>query len=82
MCVCVWVGGWESQECGFENVKDAMVKNAGNWGSIHGSGRSPGERNGYPCQYSCLENSQRSLAGCSPWCRKESDMTENLTLSL
>ena len=33
MCVCVWVGGWESQECGFENVKDAMVKNAGNWGS-------------------------------------------------
>ena len=57
MCVCVWVGGWESQECGFENVKDAMVKNAGNWGSIHGSGRSPGERHGNPLQYPCLENS-------------------------
>ena len=26
-------------------------------GSIPGSGRSPGERNGYPLQYTCLENS-------------------------
>ena len=26
-------------------------------GSIPGSGRSPGERNSYPLQYSCLENS-------------------------
>ena len=26
-------------------------------GSIPESGRSPGERNGYPLQYSCLENS-------------------------
>ena len=25
-------------------------------GSIPGSGRSPGEGNGYPLQYSCLEN--------------------------
>ena len=25
-------------------------------GSIPGSGRSPGERIGYPLQYSCLEN--------------------------
>ena len=31
--------------------------NAGNTGSIHGSGRSPGEENGNPFQYSCLENS-------------------------
>ena len=30
---------------------------AGDPGSIPGSGRSPGERNGYPLQYSCLENS-------------------------
>ena len=29
----------------------------GDVGSIPGSGRSPGERNGYPFQYSCLENS-------------------------
>ena len=31
--------------------------NAGDRGSIPGSGSSPGERNGFPCQYSCLENS-------------------------
>ena len=30
--------------------------NAGNPGSIPGSGRSPGEGNGNPLQYSCLEN--------------------------
>ena len=30
---------------------------AGNLGSILGLGRSPGEGNGYPLQYSCLENS-------------------------
>ena len=30
--------------------------NAGNLGSIPGSGRSPGEGNGHPLQYSCLEN--------------------------
>ena len=41
-----------------------MVKNlpvntrdAGDVGSIPGSGRSPGEGNGNPLQYSCLENS-------------------------
>ena len=30
--------------------------NAGGLGLIPGSGRSPGEGNGYPLQYSCLEN--------------------------
>ena len=30
--------------------------NAGDVGSIPGSGRSPGERNGNPLQYSCLAN--------------------------
>ena len=30
--------------------------NAGDVGSIPGSGRSPGEGNGNPLQYSCLEN--------------------------
>ena len=38
-----------------------MVKNppanAGHAGLIPGLGRSPGEGNGYPLQYSCLENS-------------------------
>ena len=31
--------------------------NAGDPGLFPGSGRSPGEGNGYPLQYSCLENS-------------------------
>ena len=31
--------------------------NAGDPSSIPGSGRSPGEGNGYPLHYSCLENS-------------------------
>ena len=30
--------------------------NAGDPGLIPGLGRSPGEGNGYPLQYSCLEN--------------------------
>ena len=55
--------------------------NAGDLGSIPGLGRSPGWGHGNPLQYSCLENphGQRSLVGCSPWGRKESDMTEWLS---
>ena len=34
----------------------ASAGNAGDLGSIPGSGRSPGEGNGNPLQYSCLEN--------------------------
>ena len=34
----------------------ASAWNAGDRGSIPGSGRSPGEGNGNPLQYSCLEN--------------------------
>ena len=33
--------------------------NEGDPGSIPGLGRSPGEGNGYPLQYSCLENSMK-----------------------
>ena len=36
-------------------VKNLPAK-AGDAGSIPGSGRSPGEGNGNPLQYSCLEN--------------------------
>ena len=34
-----------------------MPANAGNTSSVPGSGRSPGEGNGYPLQCSCLGNS-------------------------
>ena len=40
---------------GSSEVK-ASASNAGDPGSIPGSGRSPGEGNGNPVQYSCLEN--------------------------
>ena len=44
-------------------------------GSIPGSGRSPGEGNGNPLQYSLPGefHGQRSLVGHSPWGCKESD---------
>ena len=38
------------------NSKESAC-NAGDPSSIPGSGRSPGEGNGYPLHYSCLENS-------------------------
>ena len=43
---------------GFPGGSDlkASAYNAGDLGSIPGSGRSPGEGNGNPLQYSCLEN--------------------------
>ena len=34
-----------------------LLANAGDAGLIPGSGRCPGEENGNPLQYSCLENS-------------------------
>ena len=50
----------------------------GNTDSIPGSGRSPGGGHGNQLQCSCLgePHGPRSLAGCSPQGRKESDMTE------
>ena len=41
---------------GFSSVVKNLPAIAGYVGSISGSGRSPGEGNGYPLQYSCLEN--------------------------
>ena len=41
---------------GVSEGKDSAC-NAGDLGSIPGSGRCPGEGNGNPLQYSCLENS-------------------------
>ena len=50
--------------------------NAGDLGSIPGSGRSPGEGNGNPLQYSCLQNPMDR--GYSPWGHKGSDTTLQL----
>ena len=56
----------------------ASIYNAGDQGSIPGSGRSSGEGNGNPLQYSCLEKShgQRSLVTYCPWRHKELDTIE------
>ena len=44
-----------------------------------GSGRSPGEGNGYPLQYlPGKSHRQRSLEGYSPWGQNESDTTKQL----
>ena len=47
-----------------------VVKNlpagAGDLGLTSGSGRSPGEGNGYPLQYSCLENPIEEGWDCPP----------------
>ena len=50
---------------GFPGVSDgkASTCNAGDLGSVPRWGRSPGEGNGYPFQYSCLEN----LMGRGAW---------------
>ena len=55
--------------------------NAGVLASTPGLGRCPGEGNGKPLQYSCLEDphGQRSLVGYNPRGRKESDTTERLS---
>ena len=66
----------------------AMVKNlpanAGDPDSIPGSGRAPGDGNGNPLQYSCLENSmdrgfRRDTVHGD---RKELDMTEHALLHI
>ena len=56
-----------------------MVKlpayNAGDPGSIPGSGRSPGEGNGNPLQYPCLENPMDRVA----WWATVHGVTKNRT---
>ena len=61
MCVCVVCVCYSPTMplCkGFPGSSDGKESacNAGDLGSIPGSGRSTEERNGYPLQYSCLEN--------------------------
>ena len=56
------------------------AEDAGDTGSIPGSERSPGGANSDPLQYFLPGKfrGQRSLAGYSPWGRKESDTTDYL----
>ena len=58
VCLYIWVfpGGSDSKE---------SACNAGDLGLIPGSGRSSGERNVNPLQYSCLENPMDGRAWCA-----------------
>ena len=65
----------EAEICcqGQEGLVWGQNKETGWESQIPGLGRSPGGGHGNPFQYSCVENphGQRSLAGYSPWGRKE-----------
>ena len=77
----LWLRGWRPPLCGSDGKLSAYK--AGDMGLITGSGRFPGEKKGYPLQYSCLENSMdrgawwTTVYGITEW-----DITEWITLSL
>ena len=68
------------------SVVKNLPANAGDTGSIPGSGRSPRRRNGNSFQYSCLENPmdrRARWAGYSPYdCRMGNDWTHTHHLLL
>ena len=70
-----------SLPCG--SVVKNLPANAGDEGSIPGSGRSTGERRGNPLQYSCLGNpvDRGAWQGYSSWGCKVSDITYQLNNS-
>ena len=69
-----------SRAQGFPGGSDTKESacNAGDMSLIPGLGRSPGEGNDYPLQYSGLENSRDNI----PWGHRELDMAKQLSLSL
>ena len=70
---------------GSSRSRDGSLKNppanAGEVGSLPGSGRSSGGGHGNLLQDSCLGNphGQRCLVGYSLWGRKDLDMTQQLS---
>ena len=63
--------------CGPDSKESSC--NAGDPGSVPGWGRSGGEENGNPLQYSCLENPMDRVTWWATGRVAESDMTEQLT---
>ena len=76
----LWIGIYMRGRMGFPDGSDGKESacNVGASVSVPGSGRSPGEGNGYPLQNSCLENPMDRCAclaivheeeqGSVPWC--------------
>ena len=58
VCFCLFFNSTYSHSFGFPGGSDGKESacNAGDLSSVPGSGRSPGERNCNPLQYSCLKN--------------------------
>ena len=75
-----WLPGSSEDFSSSSDSKESAC-HVGDVDSIPGSGRSPGEGNGNPLYYSCLENphGQRSLVDYSLWGCKEPDTTERLS---
>ena len=65
-------------KCPGDSDNKESPSNMGDQGLLSGSGRSPGEGNGYPLQYSRLGEfqGQRSLVGHSPRGHGELDTTK------
>ena len=78
--------GWAGRFPSGSVVKtpSANAGNKGDKGSIPKRRQSPGGGNGNQLKNSGLESphGQRSLVGCSPWGRKELDMTEQMNTHL
>ena len=76
MCVCLYTHAY-AYKCAYILVSEYIYRaslvapmvrkiclNGGDLGSIPELGISPGEGNGYPLQYSCLENSMDRGTWC------------------
>ena len=95
MCVCACCGSgtvkgtflfgvteWASRVVLVVKNPPANAGDLRDMGLIPGLGRSPGEGNGNPVFLPGKCCGQRSLAGYCSWDGKESDTTEQLTLSM
>ena len=76
-----WLKGLSSSSRGGTSDGKESACDARDLGSTPGLGRSPGEGNGNPLQYSSPGKShgQQSLVGYTPWGHRELDMTGQLT---
>ena len=71
---CCWMFQYDSFLFPGGSDSKASAYSGGDLSSVPGLGITPGEGNGNPLQYSCLENPM----GYSPWGCKGSDMTRRL----